>query len=168
MDKYNFIWYRFCIALLFTHEIDIVMKAVCLILALVFSTSLMAQKKVKNFSIEMRLTAGMTGTVTTYTVDKKGNGTYVRTIREVESQRKTFKLDKQQMAEMQKRILEDAKAYSIPDKVNCEECADGIDISINIKSSKGSKNIKGNNAQRVNENVNIIYRYLKGLVSQDD
>lgn len=142
--------------------------------ALFFSTGVFAQKsgasskakKVKNFSIEMKVAAGMTSTKYIYTIDKKGNGLYIHTMRDTVKSRIEFKLDKKQMADLQKNVIGKAGAYEIPDKVNCDYCADGIDITIKVSSSRGTKTIKGNNPQRVNENVNTIYKLIKSLVQE--
>jgi len=138
------------------------------LMAVFFSTGLLAQKtkKTKNFSMEMTITAGMTGTKYVYTIDKKGNGLYVRTIRDTVKSEIKFKLDKRQMAELQETVVNKAGVYAIPDKVNCDYCADGIDITIRVFSNKGTKTITGNNPQRVNEDVNAIYKHVKSLVKE--
>lgn len=134
----------------------------------VFTTTAFAQKtrKVKNFAIEMRVAAGMTATKYVYTIDKKGNGCYVHTVRDSVISKTPFRLDKKQMADLQASVVNKAKVYEIPDKVNCDYCADGIDITIQVSSSRGTKTIKGNNPQRVNEDVNSIYKLMKSLVRE--
>lgn len=143
-------------------------RIVLLLTAVLFSTGLLAQKtkKIKNFSIEMELNAGMTGTKYVYTIDKKGNGVYTRTVRDTVKSEIKFKLDKKQFTDLQESVVNKAGAYNIPDKVNCEHCADGIDITIKIFSNRGAKTITGNNPQRVNEDVNSIYKLVKSLVKE--
>lgn len=138
------------------------------VLSVFFSTGLFAQKakRIKNFSMEMEIVAGMTATKYKYTIDKKGNGVYTRTVRDTVRSTIPFKLDKKQFAELQQAVVNKAGVYEIPDKVNCDYCADGIDLIIKVYSKRGTKIIRGNNAQRVNEDVNNIYKHVKSLVQE--
>lgn len=123
-------------------------------------------KKIKNFSIEMDIVAGMTNTRYTYAIDKRGNGMYTHTVRDSVVYKTSFQLTKKQMTDLQETVINKAGAYDLPDKVNCDYCADGIDITIRIFSNRGSKTITGNNPQRVNDDVNNIYKLIKSLVRE--
>ena len=142
-----------------------------LFLSLALLTGFFAQaqpkaRKIKNFSVDMRISAGMTGTVYHYTIDKKGNGRYTRTVRDTLKSTIDFTLDKKQLADLQETIINKAGFYAIPDKVNCDHCADGIDLAITVSSSRGVKTVKGNNPQRVNDDVNHVYKLIKSLVTE--
>jgi hypothetical protein len=140
--------------------------SLCLILLTGYQVNAQVPKKIKNFSIEMDIVAGMTNTRYTYAIDNKGNGLYTHTVRDSVVNKTSFKLTKKQMTDLQESVINKSGAYDLADKINCDYCADGIDLTIRIFSNRGSKTITGNNPQRVNDDVNNIYKLIKSLVKE--